>query len=157
MVTEISGNIFDCIKDGGGILCHQTNYQGVMGAGIALAIRQKLLTGRQYQNYTDLCMREGRKLLGKVAFQYCRDDVTLANCFCQDEWETDGALTLYAEMYRCFQDVRREAVNGAKRVYIPYKMGCGIAGGDWSKVCWIINAVFDNTDVEVYIVRRPGD
>lgn len=158
MVHEINGDAL-AFKDG--IICHQTNYHGVMGAGIAAAIRHKLLTRQQYAEYVNTCMVEGRDLLGRVQYFKCRNDVIVANCFCQDEarqtTEDDDTITSYGDMRRCLKHVRGMAERGSKRVCIPYKMGCGIAGGDWNKVRSIIESIFGKSDVEAVIVRRPGD
>lgn len=48
-----------------GILCHQVNCVGVMGAGIALQIKGKWPeVFKQYKDKCDLCSEEPRKLLG---------------------------------------------------------------------------------------------
>lgn len=161
MLNEIKGDIFNWIN-GGGIICHQTNYFGVMGAGIAAAIRHKLLTNAQYAKYVELCRMGGRTLLGHVQYLECDGGITVANCFCQDESaahapNTDFSITRYYEMKRCLIDIRSKAKLEGKRVYIPYKIGCGIAGGDWGTVLSIIKDVFDKSPVDAVIVRRPGD
>ena len=43
------------------------------------------------------------------------------------------------------------------RVGLPYKLGCGIAGGDWTRVREVIDAVFAKSPVEVVICTRPED
>ncbi len=154
MVYEING---DALEFRDGIICHQTNYHGVMGAGIAASIRDRLLTKRQYEIYVETCEAWGRDLLGHVQFLKCRrDDVIIANCFCQDEEleSDDGNITSYTNMRRCFTKVRNLAMRGHHRICIPYKMGCGIAGGDWQEVRAIIEKVFGKTDLEVVIVRK---
>ena len=163
MLNEIKGDIFNWVKDGG-IICHQTNYFGVMGAGIAAAIRHKLLTNAQYAKYVELCRMGGRTLLGHVQYLECDGGITVANCFCQDDGRADAnrpnadyTITRYYEMKRCLIDIRSKAKLEGKRVYIPYKMGCGIAGGDWGTVLFIFKDVFGKSPVDAVIVRRPGD
>ena len=163
MLNEIKGDIFNWIKDGG-IICHQTNYFGVMGAGIAAAIRHKLLSHEQYAKYVELCRMGGRTLLGHVQYLECDGGITVANCFCQDDGRADAnrpnaeyTITRYGEMKRCLIDIRSKAKLEGKRVYIPYKIGCGIAGGDWGMVQSIIKDVFGKSPVDAVIVRRPGD
>lgn len=163
MIHNISGDALIACK--GGILCHQTNYFGVMGAGIAYAIRTKLLDKEAYRAYVDLCKLNGESLLGVVQFLYLNDgDIIVANCFSQRDMDNaypNGRikpLTDYNYVRICFEVVR----NCAEKtyhcpVYIPYKYGCGIAGGDWSKVQEIINDVFKDSLIDVYIVRRSQD
>lgn len=38
---------------------------------------------------------------------------------------------------------------GLTSVAIPYKLGCGLGGGDWDTVDGIIRSVFDGTDILV--------
>lgn len=160
MVHEITGDALDFHS---GILCHQTNFFGVMGAGIAATIRDKLLTSAQYREYVNLCREYGSDLLGNVQYLRCEDGTVVANCFSQDDARLDypkgriAPLTDYNAMLSCFMNVLQTALNIEKDVYMPYKIGCGIAGGDWRKVRSIINEVFAGSPVNVYIVRRPGD
>ena len=48
MLTEQTGDI---LKITNGIICHQTNYHGTMGGGVAAGIAEKLLTPEQYKEY----------------------------------------------------------------------------------------------------------
>lgn len=160
MVSEINGDIFAQIHGGECVICHQTNIFGVMGAGIAAAIRGKLLTREQYGEYVRLCESEGCRLLGFVQYFRCDGGIIVANCFCQDEGRQtsyDYNITSYSDMKRCFIKVRDMAERGNLPVYIPYKMGCGIAGGSWETVRSIIDSVFGRSSVHAIIVRRRGD
>lgn len=51
MIQEIEGDLL-CFPTN--ILCHQTNYYGVMDGGIAAAIRKKILTDRAVQRIQGL-------------------------------------------------------------------------------------------------------
>ena len=37
-----------------------------------------------------------------------------------------------------------------KSIALPYKLGCGLAGGDWNIVYKIIEKVFEDYDVTIY-------
>lgn len=89
MVKEVVGDLLTCDAD---IICHQVNTYGVMGGGIAAAIRRKLLTQEQYAEYQRFC--NDRHVLGKVQFigNCIRKDgrsVILANVFSQEDMTTD--------------------------------------------------------------------
>lgn len=161
MIHNISGDALIACK--GGILCHQTNYFGVMGAGIAAAIKAKLLSRENYMSYVNVCKKLGRKALGKVQFLDRPDGTVIANCFSQDDEANaypNGRIspaTDYNAVKSCMEIVKDEAERLNKPVYLPYKYGCGIAGGDWNKVLEIINNVFKDSTIDVYIVRRPQD
>ena len=156
MVRSIKG---DMLEQKYGILCHQTNYEGVMGGGIAAVIWDKLLSDQHRKNYTDFCRKSGKTALGYAQFLFIRETLIIANCFSQNgfnEPDADGSITNYAAMRECFEKVRDFAKQMGLPVFIPYGMGCGVAGGKWDKVVAIINDIFGKSDVVVTIVRLEG-
>lgn len=161
MIHNISGDALIACK--GGILCHQTNYFGVMGAGIAAAIRTRLLSRDDYMQYVDICRKCGRDNLGAVQFLFVSNGTVVANCFSQDDKLNIypkgkiAPLTDYNAIRMCMEVMKSNAERWNKSVYIPYKYGCGIAGGDWNKVQEIINDVFKDSTIDVYIVKRLQD
>lgn len=159
MLTEITG---DLLKIRDGIICHQVNYLGVMGGGVAAAIASDILNKDEYDIYKDYCKRAGRTALGTVLFIGCMDRLIVANMFCQDctqEWRRDsvnGWRTDYDAMRKCLIRVRSVARLQGKAVYFPHNLGCGIAGGDWNTVKYILKDVFEAYPEEAYIVCRKG-
>lgn len=156
MIKEIHGDLLTCDAD---VLCHQTNYHGVMGGGVALAIANKLFSPEDYSRYVDYCAGKGEALIGSV--QYIQSSInpryTVANLFSQDERLIDGAgiATSYAALEKCLSFVEQYAYSTNKTVALPGGIGCGIAGGDWKRVRAIIERVFgDNTDVQLTIVYK---
>ncbi len=150
MVKEMTG---DLLRDGKGALCHQVNYQGVMGAGIAASIR-KILPPKEYDRYHRYCMIHGADALGKVLWIHLpMTGRVIANMFSQRDWaaETDS-LTDYVAMKKCFRRVHSYAARFKLPVYIPGYIGCGIAGGDWNMVKGIIDDVFRGFSVEATVV-----
>lgn len=154
MIKEIKG---DLLVQERGILCHQTNYMGVMGGGIAAAIWDKLLDDQCRYNYVNFCRKCGETALGYAQFLYVKEDLIVANCYSQNgfsEMDADGSITNYEAMRECFIKVRDFALQqDLPFVYIPYGMGCGIAGGKWDRVRSIIEDVFSVSDVTATIVR----
>ena len=160
MVHNISGDALVVSK--GGILCHQTNFFGVMGAGIAAAIKAKLLSHENYIDYVHVCKKLGRKTLGMVQFLNTPDGTVVANCFSQDDkcmaypGNRISPVTDYNAMRKCFHTVCTYAFTTGKNAYVPYKIGCGIAGGDWQTVEAILNDEFSHSRVNLYIVRMDN-
>lgn len=154
MLTEITGDILN-MKEG--IVCHQVNYHGVMGGGVAAAIAENILSDEQLAEYADYCHRLGRAALGTVQLLNVGDGLIVANLFCQDDariMRGEAAITDYDAMRRCFVRVRSIAQVYGKRVYIPRNIGCGIAGGNWDTVREIIKDAFSFWPVECFIVGR---
>ncbi len=162
MVQEVVGDLLSCKAD---YICHQANFYGVMGAGVAASIRRRLLSPAAYSAYQKLCRTAGRGLLGEVQYLPCAADEPeirphiVFNLFCQDDQpQADGSLTRYDCMRSCLEKVERMArENGCKRVALPGKMGCGIAGGDWRTVRRIIEDVFGKSPVTCTIVWWEGE
>lgn len=157
MLTEITG---DLVKVREGIICHQVNYYGVMGGGVAAAIADKILTKDQYMAYALYCKQAGRTALGTVQFLGCCPGLVVANLFCQDEElaRVPGGICItdYEMMRKCFKRVNSMAQLQRMKVYIPRNIGCGIAAGDWAEVMGILHEVFDDSPVEAVIVAREG-
>lgn len=157
MVHEMTGDLLSCDAD---YICHQTNFYGVMGAGVAASIHSKLLSPAAYSAYQRLCRKMGRDLLGEVQYlpgtakEPGGRSYIVFNLFCQDDRaQADRGLTRYDCMRSCLKQVEHWArENGCKRVALPGNMGCGIAGGDWRTVRQIIEDVFSKSPVPCTIV-----
>lgn len=134
----VDGDILDVES---GIIAHQVNCVGVMGAGLALQIRNKY--PEVYTKYKDCCdtghSRLGSCLLVDVG------DVTIANLFAQNGYGRRGVHTDYLALNKCLIELR-EFANG-REIHIPYGLGCGLAGGDWFVVSAMIDALLPNVTV----------
>lgn len=133
MIQEINGNILDVQAD---VICHQVNCRGVMGAGLAREIRTRypdIMT-----EYRSTCMR-GAENLGSVLY-YKASQYDIANLFAQDDCGHYGNYTDYAALRACCERVAMDYNNGV--VAVPYKLGCGLAGGDWNIVYPMLKSIF---------------
>ena len=153
MIEEMKG---DLLTSGADILCHQTNYVGVMGAGIAYAIKTKLLTPEQYMEYQRYCQLHGAAALGSVQFIHLSNGQYVANVFSQDDFysKRKNTITDYDAMEKALIEVDNFAHANGLTVAIPGYMGCGIAGGDWEKVRRIIRRVFKFSQTDCTIVHK---
>ena len=153
MIEEIKG---DLLTSGADVLCHQTNYVGVMGAGIAYAIKTKLLTPEQYMEYQRYCQLHGAAALGSVQFIHLSSGQYVANVFSQDDFysKRKDTITDYDAMEKALIEVDNFAHANGLTIAIPGYMGCGIAGGDWEKVRRIIRRVFKFSQTSCAIVYK---
>ena len=138
-MIEIKGNILDVQQ---GFVCHQVNCQGVMGAGLAKGIRLKW--PRVYNDYMSAFQRGDLKL-GQVVFTtIAANKLYIANLCGQHDYGSPSIKrpwTDYDSLSQCLskvEDWRKVVGEGKLPVYIPYKIGCGLGGGDWSVVEGII-------------------
>lgn len=131
MVKEIHG---DLLRQPVDIIAHQTNCIGVMGAGIALQIKQQLLTSNEYQKYVSKCKEFGAELMGQAQLLQAPDGRIIANCFAQKMPQSKGRATDYDALMHSIAKVRNYAKMNEMTVGVPGLIGCGLAGGDWNIV-----------------------
>lgn len=153
MLIEKIGDLLECDAD---LLCHQTNYFGVMGGGIAASIYARALSKDSYAVYQKTCNENRRSLLGSIQilpYEDC-DGRYIVNIFSQDDLNprANGCTTDYSALRDCLQQVERYAFANRLTVALPGYIGCGIAGGDWRCVYQIIREVFENSLVLCSIV-----
>lgn len=137
-----------------GVICHQTNCLGAMGSGIALSIQHKW--PGVFAAYQELCAKypgsRSIMLLGTCQLIPASKDLLVANIFGQHNYGRFGIYTNYRAVTEAFQNLKSQIatltdVASRPKVHIPFKMGCGLAGGDWSKYTGIVESVFPDAIV----------
>jgi hypothetical protein len=134
-----------------GILFHQVNCQGVMGGGIAYALAQKF-PGLE-RDYHEMCKKynfEQEQLLGKVFMWKASDKLYIANVFGQGNVSRRERMTSYDATCNAFERIRLSMdktpsyvfAKYADRFFFPFKMGCGLGGGEWTIYSAIIAHYF---------------
>ena len=137
-----------------GFVCHQVNCKGVMGAGVALAIRRKWPI--VYNEYI-IAHTKKQLWLGNVIFvNVTSSRLCVANLCGQDRYGRVGRFTDYDALHTAIQTVsktRNAAVkitNMPIPVYFPNHMGCSLAGGDWDIVIEIISKYIPDATIVNY-------
>lgn len=135
MITEQAGDI---LKITTGVICQQVNCQGVMGCGIALAIRRKW--PEVYTSYRRYYMNAG---LGKALPVRIDENLYVVNLFAQDRYGREKRHTDYDALVLCLINLLLWKSENCSdlNIYFPYKIGCSNAGGDWDIVKSLINIV----------------
>ena len=156
MIEYKKGNIFDGDEN---IICHQTNCLGIMGGGIALQVKN--LYPEVYKEYSELCNEYKEQnnitsLLGYTQFVETNDGKYIANCFGQFQVGFGTRQTEYMALQSCLEQVYKKASQEGLSVAIPYKIGCGLAGGNWSVVEDMIKKIFDKSSVICVIYEYVG-
>lgn len=143
-----NSNLLDVQK---GIICHQTNCIGAMGAGIALQIREKWPF--VYDLYKEECKSlesNPKKLLGHVQDIIVESDLLVANCYGQ-VYTGDGLQTDY-KAWDILLDKLKDLANYFNLdLHFPWRIGCGLAGGDWAIMSKKIEDKFGKDKRWVYI------
>ena len=161
-INIVNGNIFNTHCN---IICHQVNCQGVMGHGIAKQVKEKYKgVFNEYKRYCDAHADNREAMLGEaliVDVDYGaavldwlvnKERKYIANIFGQLTYGT-GLRTNYKALVLGLEVVANFAKEHNLSVAIPYKIGCGLAGGDWNKVNILIEGVFAGTGIEVLMYR----
>lgn len=134
------------------VIGHQVNCQGVMGAGLAKEI--KIMFPKVFTEYRKMCSIENKSdNLGKCLIVERNNAKTfepkyIANIFAQDRYGKDKCYTSYDSFKKALIDLKIWCKNNIDKdkiiIGLPYKIGCGLAGGDWNIVEPIIENVFGN-------------
>lgn len=142
MIKYVKGDLLNAKQT---IIVHQCNAQGVMGSGVAKAIRDKYpRVYEDYRCYFELIPK--RKRMGQVQFSNI-DGKTIANLIGQYHYLPRGLQhTDYEALKEGFTTIKLLLVDDVAMS----KIGCGLGGGDWNIVSSIINEVFDDRDVYIY-------
>lgn len=142
MINYKSGNLLD-VKQG--IIVNGCNTLGVMGAGVALAIKEKY--PECFEAYTQFLneMEEREHALGDVCYFRVDDNLIIANAFTQRSiGMRDGKPPAsYDAIGSCFANIRKLAISEKMEIHYP-KIGAGLGGLSWNKVARIIeDELFD--------------
>jgi O-acetyl-ADP-ribose deacetylase (regulator of RNase III) len=146
------------------IIAHQVNCMGIMGGGIAKTIRTTW--PRVYEIYKAHCEKYSPEyLLGRVQFvrphfQTLEGEmnypIAVANIFSQQNISKQGEQ---ATDYKALNDALWNIAETMrekewKTIGLPYGIGCGLGGGDWSIVEEFIENSFGmDPDLTCYIYK----
>lgn len=155
----------DLLRSSCNIIVHQVNCQGVMGSGIAKQIRDKwpeVYTDYQkfIENvYINKMAKDSEDLLGLISTSRVYDGgaVYVVNFFSQDQYLPRNICHTSTYAFRkCCEALKeliaRHYVKDYCVIGFPYKIGCGLAGGDWSIISKIIEDEFQDYKVEIYML-----
>lgn len=122
-----------------GIILQQVNCMGVMGTGIALAIRTKWPI--VFKEYASFCRgKRSSDLLGEFQLVQVENDVWVGNCFGQEFYGRTHRHTDYDALQESLIKFRVLIHPHLEEQPIWYpKMGCSNAGGDWTIVNKILS------------------
>ena len=131
-----------------GIIGHQCNCRGVMGGGVALAIQHKW--PKTYKDYMT-AYKEGKLVLGNVIpsmVSTIEEDPLIVMHLCgQFHYGRSTVYTNYDALEKALIEMKRlqclysEAYGSRLPIYLPYGIGCGLAGGEWRIVEPIIEKI----------------
>lgn len=121
-----------------------------MGVGLAKTIRDKWpVVYEKYRNaFTD-----GKLALGRIQIIDIKPGLKVANLMGQDAYGRGGIFTDYNAVRICLKKLQTfRSINCPElSVFIPFKMGCSLAGGNWATVLDIIHSEMP----DAFVCRKP--
>ncbi len=150
MIRIVDGDLLNATAE---YICHQVNCMGVMGSGVAKQIRTKWpCVYQSYHNAVEKYSKEhGREeLLGKIQFVKVTDKTKVVNMFGQFSYGRDGAVHTDIEaLKKCFYTLKNRVKPG-ETIAMPYRIGCGLGGGDWGAVVDVLVNIFSDCHLTLY-------
>lgn len=133
MIEYRKGNLLDVTE---GVIVHGVNAQGVMGSGVAKAIRAKYPGA--YSKYLE-DLRIGDWSIGDISWFNVNQDFWIASAITQEYYGRDPLIRYvnYVAVAQCFAQVCDFAADDLV-VSFP-KIGAGLGNGDWNIIEQIIN------------------
>lgn len=131
----------DMLTAESGIIMHGCNAQGVMGSGIALAVKTKYPAA--FTDYKDFCNSTSiDQRLSKTVFSIINSQLIIANSITQLHFgREDKQYVSYKAIQECFITVAESAALHKLPIHYPM-IGAGLGGGDWAVISEIIDDVF---------------
>lgn len=129
------------------IIAHICNNTDKWGAGFALQLGRKYPQAKKafHKYYKEI---EG----GMIQLVGINSTLSICNMFAQNgiRYLMNPNPLRYDWLETCLSKLYSEAQQVNATVQIPYKMGCGLAGGNWNKVESLIKKIFKK-EVSIYI------
>ena len=142
------GNILEATEN---IIVHQVNNLGIMGAGLALQIKNKwpdvYTEYKKYIHQMNTIKSTKHTLIGSIHLVPINNNQVIINMFSQNGISRTKRTTDYDAMEQCFKQIQKIIQETNHTVAIPYKIGCGLAGGDWNIVQNLIEKYLPNATI----------
>ena len=157
----------DITKSNADYICHQVNCQGVMGSGVAKAIRDKW--PQVYEEYKKFFEDTRNRLLSYYTLKIPPIDVSqhilgqiqkievdphnakyVINMFAQEWYGYDGVrYTSYDAFWECLHHIK-ETARPKSTIAFPYKIGCERGGANWNIISTMIEEVLKDFKIEYW-------
>jgi O-acetyl-ADP-ribose deacetylase (regulator of RNase III) len=135
IVTKV-GNLLD-VKEGH--IVHGCNARGVMGSGVALAVKK--IYPKAYEDYVQI-HENGGLILGNVYPFQINDELILWNAITQEGFGAPTRNCSYDAIENCFRLIQKSISDDwhsdiRPEIHIP-AIGAGLGGGNWEIIREII-------------------
>jgi O-acetyl-ADP-ribose deacetylase (regulator of RNase III) len=153
-MTTIKVFVGDALDVTEGIIVHGCNCQGVMGAGIARAVKSRF---PEAFNAYQQAMNTSGLILGQVSFALVNDKKIIVNANTQEFTGAGKRQVNYDAVASCFEKVQ-VIVDTCRQTGLDLPVifpliGAGLAGGNWKIIETIINETLkDDVKKHLYVL-----
>jgi O-acetyl-ADP-ribose deacetylase (regulator of RNase III) len=153
-ITFKTGNILDATEN---LICQQVNYQGKMGSGLAKQIIDRwpnILD--DYREFIHHYSWNEIRLGGRFhKFKISENPIRkIGNIFGQEYYGRNKVYTDYLALKNGLLNARAYSEWCKYSIALPWKIGCGLAGGDWEGVVYpMIEEIFGQSEVQCVIYK----
>jgi O-acetyl-ADP-ribose deacetylase (regulator of RNase III) len=137
MIEYRKGNLLDVTR---GVIIHGCNSHGVMGSGVALAVKNKY--PGCFETYHLYCERRNNNqtILGDSIVYVASFELTIVNMITQKDYGAHRRQVNYGAIAKGFSDLHNNYYIRDQEFHFP-KIGAGLGGGDWEVISEIIEYV----------------
>ena len=155
-LEEISGDLLSITLKDGDYIAHQINANSQGGAsGVAEAIFAKYPSSDVYKD------REKPEFMEKMGtISVYKPVINMLSQYFPGGYKGINGVDLYSHRVRWFKKCLDQIaeIPDIKSVYFPYKIGCGLAKGNWKDYLKMLNDFAKKADkINVFVVKREGD
>lgn len=118
-----------------GVIVHQVNCQGAIGAGLSGQLIAKY--PQLERDYHCVCKdKNPQDLMGLITISTINKKLAIASIFAQLNYgNAYKTHKVYTDMDVLVRDLEYLCTAYPEdKFYIPYRIGCGLAGGDWEEL-----------------------
>ena len=154
-MNSIQRHVGDLLDVKTGVIVHGCNARGVMGAGVAKAVKERYPGAyRLYRGfYERLGLTVGQILPYVVPNGGAEPKLLIVNAIIQENYGTYRRQVDYEGLERCFAQLPYLAKAYQLRdVHFPL-IGCGLAGGEWSVVAPIIERTLGGLGKHLWVLE----
>ena len=151
----VQGDLFNYAENG--YIIHQVNCQNDMASGFAKAFFTKFPKIKtEYHKECQKFINENKPIINHLQYVQLTDDLIGVNSFTQEYYgnaaKTGRNYTDEEALINNIGKVLDRANSEDKKVYIPEKIGCALAGGNWDNVLSGIGQ-FDTSNLTIVSFR----
>ena len=157
MIQYLQGDATQPQTNGPAIIAHVCNDAGLWGRGFVLAVSRRWRGPETVYRRWFKALKAADDALGATQLIHVSRRLYVYNMVAQHGIRQAGGPPpiRYPVLRDCLGKLRSNAEQMGATVHMP-RIGCGLAGGDWTKVEPLIQSELSNHGIHVFVYDFPG-